>query len=263
MIVPDAPSPLDLRFRLFGFPVRVAVFFWLIAALFGQGIYAAFGLEYLALWVACFFASILIHELGHAFVFRWFGSNAEIVLYGFGGYARAYPLRKAWQSLLMYSAGPGAGFLLAGIVYVSGQLTQWYQGSLAAALTYSFLLWMNIVWGIFNLLPILPMDGGNILREFLTLLGVRSSQLVALLVSVLLGGTLCLIGFSMMFNVNIPFLSAFLPKNINPFFLTFWMAIMTVMNFQQLKALQQQRSFDRRVTYYADDDDDTPPWRRR
>jgi Zn-dependent protease len=262
MIAADGHSPLDLRIRLFGFPIRVAVFFWLIAALFGQGVLDRFGLPYLALWVGCFFVSVLLHELGHAFVFRWFGSSAQIVLHGLGGYAQGYPLQRAWQQLLMYAAGPFAGFLLAGVLFASTYITDWPATSLAAYLAYVFLLILNVFWGVINLLPILPMDGGNILREFLTILGVRRSQLIALWVSVILGVLLCAWGVTAALGIKLPVITDVLPQEFTPpIFLSVWLGLMTVMNFQQLSELNKQGRFNRRVTYYAGDD--TPPWRQR
>lgn len=92
-----AHSPYDLRFQLFGFPVRVSWTFWLASTIFGfnlvQGLDLFFELAspgtpvLLLLWTACMFLSILIHELGHAFAFRQYGIDSSIVLYHFGGLA--------------------------------------------------------------------------------------------------------------------------------------------------------------------------------
>ncbi len=92
-----AESPYDLRFQLFGFPVRIAWGFWVASIIFGfelvRGIEAYFGpdspgrLPLLILWAFCLLVSILVHELGHALAFRQNGIESSIVLYHFGGLA--------------------------------------------------------------------------------------------------------------------------------------------------------------------------------
>src|SRR5262245_1781127 len=83
-----SPTPFDLRFAVFGIPVRVHPFFWLFSALLG---WDARDPNRMFLWIACVFVSILVHELGHALTALWFGWPPEIVLYSFGGYAAYNP----------------------------------------------------------------------------------------------------------------------------------------------------------------------------
>jgi Zn-dependent protease len=89
----DEPSETlgEARFRLFGFPVRVHPLFWLVMALFGIGLIESRDglgvLQEMLLWTVAAFLSILLHELGHAFVMRRYGFESSITLYGFGGYA--------------------------------------------------------------------------------------------------------------------------------------------------------------------------------
>src|SRR5207302_5403914 len=62
--------------------------------------------SYLLIWIACTFVSILIHELGHVFMGRLFGSHGHIVLYSFGGLAiGSSALRSRWQRIAVYFAG--------------------------------------------------------------------------------------------------------------------------------------------------------------
>src|SRR3954464_14267452 len=79
-------TPYDLRFRLFGIPVRVHPLFWLFSAILGWN-WIEEGVAYVLLWVACVFISVMIHELGHIFMGLVFGSPGYIVLYSFGGLA--------------------------------------------------------------------------------------------------------------------------------------------------------------------------------
>ncbi len=98
MLLQEPPeSPYDIRFELFGFPIRVAWTFWIGAIVFGyalvDGIDRMLGMEspgrfpLLLLWGVCVLVSILIHELGHAFAFRMYGIESSVILYHFGGLA--------------------------------------------------------------------------------------------------------------------------------------------------------------------------------
>jgi Zn-dependent protease len=180
----------DLRFSIFGIPVRVHPLFWLMAALLGwqeghMGTTLAI--------VVCFFVSILIHELGHALSARRFGWPPFIVLYAFGGLASYQPThgysrkRSAWISF----AGPLAGFILGGIAY--GLIYGWglaIEAQLAWAVNLrstpfgkllneilGVLVWINFVWGLFNLLPVHPLDGGSICYEICNARQLRSGRI--------------------------------------------------------------------------------------
>jgi Zn-dependent protease len=164
-----APTPYDLRFSLFGIPVRVHPLFWLVGVLFGWDA-ADFNLT--LIWVGCCFVSILVHELGHALSAQAFGWPPEIVLYALGGFATfvptwGYTLLRAIAVLL---AGPGAGFLLFGLVNalvkmmeLNGTTPNYYTGVMFANLVF-----INLWWGLVNLLPVYPLDGGQISRELFT-----------------------------------------------------------------------------------------------
>src|SRR5262245_44712779 len=105
---------------MFGIHVRVHPFFWLIACLLGADYLERLGPVYLLLWVACMFVSILVHELGHVVMGRAFGARGHIVLYSFGGLAiGSSDLPRRWQRVAVLFAGPFAGFLLFGMVYVA------------------------------------------------------------------------------------------------------------------------------------------------
>ena len=69
------PTPLDLRWHLFGILVRVHPMFWLVSVIMGWNS-LIIGFEYLFIWIACMFVSILIHELGHVWMGQVFGARA-------------------------------------------------------------------------------------------------------------------------------------------------------------------------------------------
>ena len=109
-----------MKFTLFKFPVRVDLTFCLILFILLQSDLDARAYDLFALKGLVIFASILIHELGHALTFRKFGVHSSIELYSLGGLCR--PLNHAplthLQHMLVSLAGPLAGFSLALIVYL-------------------------------------------------------------------------------------------------------------------------------------------------
>lgn len=126
-------------------------------AWWGMGLLGAFGL----------FASILLHELSHTWVARRMGLPIEgITLFLFGGVSELpHEPQKAKVEFWMAIAGPLMSFVLAavfyGIVYL-GRTFGWpdeWMGILA------YLSVINLVLGIFNLVPAFPLDGGRVLRS--------------------------------------------------------------------------------------------------
>ncbi len=194
-LIEPAPTQFDLHFRLFGIHVRVHPMFWVISACLGwppggPDRYGNKFLPLLGIWIACVFVSVLIHELGHVLVGRVFGSHGNIVLYSMGGLAiGSSGLDRRWQRITVYAAGPVADFLLLGAImaglYATGvtdrSLPWWGRVALRD------LIWINLFWGIINLVPVWPLDGGQISRDVCSGLwhegGVRISLGVSLLVA--------------------------------------------------------------------------------
>ena len=107
-------TPYDLRFHFLGIPVRVHPLFWLVSAMLG---WHPNNIPAVLTWIACVFLSILVHEYGHGGVARAFGCTPSIVLWAGGGlcYSEADRQTPA-QRLAVVLSGPGAGFVLCGIV---------------------------------------------------------------------------------------------------------------------------------------------------
>jgi len=189
-----------LHFQIFGIPVRVHPWFWIAGVLLGLG--GTGGKPGpLVIWVAVFFVSILVHELGHALAARAYGWPPRITLYGMGGMATYQPrTRDPKSEILILFAGPGAGFALAllviGLTKAMGNevFVAWgkpfginlipsgFESTNAFLLVY-FLLFVNIGWGLVNLLPIYPLDGGQITRHTLNSLhqdGLRISLQISI-----------------------------------------------------------------------------------
>ena len=110
-----APTEFDLRFSMFGIPVRVHPLFWAVSAFMGWN---PNDIKMTLIWIACVFVSILVHELGHALTARYFGWPPEIVLYHFGGLAMFQPYSgmTTKRSIIVSAAGPFAGFAFLGAV---------------------------------------------------------------------------------------------------------------------------------------------------
>ena len=196
------PTANDFSFNLFGFPTSIQPFFWLIAGLI-TAIHLG-PIEDMPVWIAKLLVgmtgvllSILVHELGHAFSFRHlFQTPCAIVLHGFGGaavplehYQRGYGFQGAAANCFLAFSGPLAGFMLAFTMLILLQMLQPENTSLM----HDFFAWtavISIVWGIFNLLPIYPMDGGHIAREVFVYAapthGIRISLLFSMGLAVLL-----------------------------------------------------------------------------
>src|SRR5437879_6589053 len=118
LLLEPGHTPYDLHFVVFGIPVRVHPMFWLVAAIMGfHNLNRENGLTLIAVWMACMFVSILIHEMGHVIVGQLCGSHGHIVLYAFGGLAiGSNQLADRWQRIAVCFAGPLAQFLLLGLV---------------------------------------------------------------------------------------------------------------------------------------------------
>ena len=224
----------DFNFQLLGFPVRIHPLFWLMCLLTGFGLlrddpngFAIFT------WCLVVFVSILIHELGHAIMFRRFGEPAHIVLYVMGGLAIAGEdsPQSSWSSyssssfrqrshtpaerIIIAFAGPAAGFILAAFVivgvyatggYVRPILTQyyfpWWKMELGGEMESNANLWMladfllqvNIMWGLMNLLPVFPLDGGQIAQQLMIVNDPWGGTVRALWLSIIVAGIAAVLG---------------------------------------------------------------------
>jgi membrane-associated protease RseP (regulator of RpoE activity) len=181
---------MDLSFRIAGIPVQVVPSFFVAAVFLGAA--GDFDLRRAAAWVAIVFVSVLAHELGHATVGRLFGLEPAIQIHAMGGttsWSVARPISVA-RRIAISLAGPAAGFGLAAIVVAlarsaAGRVFDSELGLYA----YASLIWVNVGWGVLNLLPILPLDGGNVLFQVLNAAthghGERPTRIVSVLLAVL------------------------------------------------------------------------------
>ncbi len=186
MLPEPPPSRPDIRFRLFRIPIRIHPGFWVVAALLGWTL----PIVEQVLWVVVVFASILAHELGHALSARASGKTTHVVLYSMGGltiFDEAMPVRLRWNRALIAVSGPLAGFMLAGLAHLSLPVLGPTESGILGAL-YFHLVWVNIAWGMVNLLPVWPLDGGQVARALLVEFAGDTGFSISSLVSVVVAG---------------------------------------------------------------------------
>ena len=215
-------TPYDLKFNLLGFPCRVHPGFFVLPVLFSQGFFQP-GLNagvVVIIIAAVFFLSVLVHELGHTLAFRYFGIDSHVVLYWMGGLAIPGGGMGSWkggrtrslkpnEQIVVSLAGPVAGLLLAGFFVlvafvITGKISVHWAGPipfvryaaegtiLADSKALNLFVFANIIINIFlnlfNLLPVYPLDGGQISRQLFVkadpYAGVRKSIMLSLGVAV-------------------------------------------------------------------------------
>ncbi len=222
------PTRYDLNFRIARIPVRVHPLFWLLTIFLGL---SSGSIVQMLIWVVVVFISILIHELGHSLAMRLFGQDSSILLYMMGGLA--IPQSSRWggrgiddssQQIVISLAGPFAGFLLALLVIATVMLLggtvsiNWLlgfipvpsafllSGGFIVNLIISTLLWVNVFWGLINLVPVYPLDGGQVARQLFIKMdpwdGVRKS----LWLSTIAGAIVALVGLVLWRSMWIGFL---------------------------------------------------------
>ena len=178
-------------FRLAGVDVSLH-WWWFLVAFYqlrgGPGIYSSIVwkvLEYLAL-----FLIVLTHEFGHALACRQVGGTANrIMLWPFGGVAYVNPPQRPGATLWSIAAGPLVNVALAPILYAA--VLAGRSAGLPDSMpdVYSFLqrvLFINLGLLIFNILPVYPLDGGQILRSLLWfVMGKARSLMVATVLGII------------------------------------------------------------------------------
>jgi stage IV sporulation protein FB len=257
-------TAFDLHFRVGGVSVRVHPLFWLLSAILGFSFLNA-GFPPFLIWMACVFFSILVHELGHVAMFRACGAEAHVVLYAFGGLAIPdRRLHSRWQRIAVSFAGPFAQLLILVAVAVALSLAGRAGFQLVISLVFAMLglpahppdigeihplaleaifilVEINLFWALLNLLPIFPLDGGQISRDFLEGVlpggqGVRA----ALGISLVLAGLLAVHCIASANGAHfIPFLPSF-----GGMYSAMMFGMLAVQSFQMLQELSN------------------PPWRR-
>jgi Zn-dependent protease len=256
-------TPYDLRFRLLDIPVRVHPLFWMVMAVLG---FEEYNLPAVAIWIGCAFVSILVHEFGHGLMAKHFHGSPSIVLYGMGGLCYSQGERAPSERLAVILAGPGAGFVLCAVTLLGFSAAFGLNGGEHLAVAGRFfhldvdpagflgaiskfpsetafriywdLFQINLLWGLINLLPIWPLDGGQATQVVLSMVDRRNGTRRGHIISLVTAGCLAVMAAS----------------RGSDFFLPIFFGMFAFINFQVLQSLQQAQSFG----VYHDDD-----WWRR
>jgi Zn-dependent protease len=174
--------------RPFGIPVYISPYWFVIAGVFilvyanelAATLHGSTRYIVAAAFVVLLYASVLIHELSHCVVARGYGLPVRrILLYPLGGFSEIeVEPQTPGREFLVSAAGPALSLVLAACGY--GLMHVVPDGTIAGTLV-SQLRWANLVVGIFNLLPGLPLDGGRMLRAVIWKLSGRpaTSTIVA------------------------------------------------------------------------------------
>ncbi len=227
ILAEPSPTQGDIHFRVGGTPVRIHPFFWVTTLILGISGGGSTPPAEVIGWICAVFVSILIHELGHAVAQRHYGGHPRITLYAMGGLAACNDCDRSTRSQILISlAGPCAGFAFAALVLVAiravghqaglaiggdsqfeaqgliplsvlGISLYWDPLSSYAAnyMVWQF-LWINVLWGTVNLLPIYPLDGGQISRELCLLGQPQRGMVLSLQISVFAAAAMALVGLS-------------------------------------------------------------------
>ncbi|MBK8259110.1 MAG: site-2 protease family protein [Polyangiaceae bacterium] len=191
-----------MSFRLFGVNVEVRYTFWIMTVFLGASAGRKVDVAAVAIWTALSFFSILAHEYGHAFAVKAYGLEPEIRLHHMGGtthYRPVLPLSRA-ADIVISLAGPFAGFFVAAIIvaldyfvlhrtgifgsHITARAVAGQRDMVAFAIVQG--IWINFFWGLINLIPVLPLDGGHVLEA---LLGPKRTRITAVISLVAAIGT--------------------------------------------------------------------------
>lgn len=177
-----------IRFSIFGIPVEVQPFFWLSLVILGgsNGADTPAALFQIILFVLAGFVSILTHELGHALTARAFGANTSITLQMFGGYASYSGVRMSrLKGFLITAAGPVIQITLGLLIFLLFKVIP--RMSENGFYFLDMLMFISFFWAILNLLPVLPLDGGQMLNALLGPDRIKITLWVTIIVGVSLG----------------------------------------------------------------------------
>jgi Zn-dependent protease len=162
---------------VFGISLEVHVTFLLLALWVGYagwGLAGALGLIWSMLFLVSIFGSTVLHELGHSMTARHYGIPTHaILLLPVGGVAQLGSIpRNPIREILITLAGPAVNFAIVALLLpFTGFDWSWWGAGLPLSwqqLAHALIV-VNLVMGLFNFLPIFPMDGGRILRALLAL----------------------------------------------------------------------------------------------
>lgn len=169
-------------------PITIHPIYWLIISALGW--MSTNNIVYTIMWVGVATVSLIVHELGHALTAKFFGQRVHIELAGMGGLTRHRGAQmNSFKEFLVVLNGPLAGFLL----FLLASFVLFFYSPVLPAIVSNIVqmtVWINFYWTIFNLMPVYPMDGGQLVRIILEaifgLKGVKFSLFLSMVAGVAL-----------------------------------------------------------------------------
>lgn len=174
-------------------PITIYPSFWVLTSIIslflGQGDFIK-----ILIWIPVIFISVLFHEFGHALTALIFGRHPRIELVAMGGltYHDGDKL-PFWKQFLITLNGPVFGFIIVVAVFLLKEIPYFGTGYVSVLLQQ--ILLVNIFWTVVNLIPVLPLDGGQLLRLTLEKIFGYKGLRYAFLWSALLSLGFCLLLF--------------------------------------------------------------------
>jgi len=170
-------------FRLFGIDVYLHWAWFLAAAYFVNQAKGYSSPVWSVLECLSLFLIVLIHEFGHQLACRSVGGKThDIILWPLGGVAYVSPPQRPGAQLWSIAAGPLVNVILVPILSVLVSVSSslgWYD-SMPDAYQFIHNIWLiNLVLLVFNMMPVYPLDGGQILRSLLWFVFGRANSLLA------------------------------------------------------------------------------------
>ena len=198
------------RLQVAGIPVRIEPTFFLVLVLLGlpQPWF------HVVSWVVIATVSVLLHELGHAVAFRAYGVKPSIVLHGFGGLTSGSGELTSGQRIVVSLAGPFSALLLFGLPAVLLQMSGAVPAGDASVILRQ-VLWINVGWSILNLVPVLPLDGGQVFLDVCDICTDGRGRRAAEIVSVGVAGVLAVLAIANGFLFGAVMAGAFAALNLN------------------------------------------------
>ena len=201
-----------LRFRAFGFPIQIHVSFLLLLVLFLDSGFSAIAM---GLWTVAILISVVLHELGHAAAVRRLGGHVDrITIYALGGatlWRDREPGLPHWKHFVIAAAGSGVGLFAGMGIYLFVRMggmgetarlvvqSPWNVHLLPADIYGDYpvffvgaFVWVSVVWGLFNWIPIGGLDGSKMLRAVLLKVLGPSGDLHSRIIGMVVGGAAAL-----------------------------------------------------------------------
>jgi len=183
MVPISAKKTRGLRFSIGATPVTIHwSFLLLVAVLLAQN---ARPIEFTLSFIGVVLVSVLVHEWGHALAFGAYGRKSSIVVMAFGGVCISSDERELTdsQAIVISLAGPFAGAAL-GLLALWGQRTGMGSTHELTSVMLSDTILVSLGLGLLNLVPILPLDGGQVMQRIVNRYAPDHKHLTPYLVSV-------------------------------------------------------------------------------